>query len=185
MAARFRSETKKMTQNYIITAIVLLISSSAFVFLESGCAQSLPGEKSAMPLNVRVHHVIDGDSVMFSSGGKLIEVRLWGIDAPEFDQPGADAAEKKLESLLRCKSIELQGKDRDRYGRTVGTVECDGSSVNEALVASGNAWVHVYYCKEKVCLEWKKLESKARKNNLGLWKWKNPVEPWRWKSTRK
>lgn len=181
----FRSDNKIMTRICYVAGIILFAGVSVFGFLRYCSAQSGTAAESGVPLNVHLHHVIDGDSVMFSSRGDLIEVRLWGIDAPEFDQPGSEAAERKLNSLLTCKNTVLWIKDRDRYGRTVGIVECDGSSVNEAMVASGHAWVHVYYCKEKVCLEWKKLESSARKNNLGLWKWKNPVEPWRWKSTRR
>ena len=53
--------------------------------------------------------------------------------------------------------------------------------VNSALVASGSAWVHDYYCKEPICAGWYELEGKARNDKLGLWQGTNVIEPWVWK----
>ena len=103
---------------------------------------------------------------------------------PEFDQPGSKEARNRLQELTDTGPAEIFIKDKDRYGRTVAVLNCNGINVNEAMVASGNAWVHVYYCKESICSVWKKLESDARKNHLGMWQLENPVEPWKWKSRR-
>lgn len=175
-----------MKTNYriIIVSMSLVFSIYAFGIIGSGYSKTRPSNGGTEPKEVRVHHIIDGDSLAVVSGQTFMEIRLWGIDAPEYDQPGSKEASERLASLTKSGKITLFVKDRDRYGRTVGIVKCDGVSINEAMVASGNAWVHIYYCKESVCQKWKKLESSARKNNLGLWKWENAIEPWKWKSMR-
>lgn len=134
--------------------------------------------------SVIVHHIIDGDSLAVVDRGKLVEIRLWGIDAPEYDQPGSEQAKARISGLTETGRAEIFIKDRDRYGRTVVLLECNGINVNEEMVASGHAWVHVYYCKDSICRKWKKLERDARNNHLGLWQWENPIEPWIWKSNR-
>ena len=133
----------------------------------------------------RVIYVIDGDSLMAERGRNRVEIRLWGIDAPEYDQPGAAGAENHLTSLVSGGEVAVTIRDRDRYGRSVAVVECRGVNVNEAMVRSGYAWVHPYFCKEIECKKWKKLESNARKNNLGLWRWDDPIPPWKWKANKR
>lgn len=155
-----------------------------FGIIGPGYSKTRPSNGAIRSFEVRVHHIIDGDSLAVVLGQTYMEIRLWGIDAPEYDQPGSEEASERLASLTKSGKIILFIKDRDRYGRTVAIVNCNAINVNEAMVASGNAWVHIYYCKESVCQKWKKLESSARKNNLGLWKWENAIEPWKWKSMR-
>lgn len=158
------------------------------VYLVCACASGFGGSHAAYGseriVSVDIHHVIDGDSLVVIDQGKYLEIRLWGIDAPEYDQPGSRSAKERLKELTRYGQGIIAIKDTDRYGRTVAILECNGINVNEALVASGAAWVHVYYCRDFPCKKWKILESDARKNHLGLWQWENPVAPWTWKSKR-
>jgi endonuclease YncB( thermonuclease family) len=77
--------------------------------------------------------------------------------------------------------VDVETVDVDRYGRTVGVVRlADESVVNQEIVRAGFAWVFPHYCKKPICLEWKRLESEAATEKLGLWKDKNPVPPWQW-----
>ena len=135
-------------------------------------------------LSVTVHAIIDGDSLVVSDRGKLVEIRLWGIDSPEYDQPGSEQAKARISGLTAPGRAEIFIKDKDRYGRTVVLLECNGINVNEEMVASGHAWVHAYYCKESICKKWTILERGARNKHLGLWQWENPIETRRWKSNR-
>lgn len=80
---------------------------------------------SATSFTARVVRVIDGDSLDVSRGdgsrGK-IEVRLFGIDSPERDQPYADRARAELARLVKGKTVRLEVRDHDSYGRTVARV---------------------------------------------------------------
>lgn len=151
----------------------------------AGTRRPYGGNGGNARVSVTIHRIIDGDSLVVLNQENYLEIRLWGIDAPEYDQPGSASAKERLKELTSGRPAEIVIKDRDRYGRLVVMLECDGNNINETMVASGSAWVHIYYCKESECERWKKLEREARKNHLGLWKWKDPVEPWKWKSRRR
>lgn len=171
----------RQKQLYSAVCIILLCG---FTGLLCGYAKANSADLAKGGVTARVHHVIDGDSLVLATESKTVEVRLWGIDAPEYDQPGAEEAAAYLCRLADRKTVLLEAKYRDRYGRTVGIIEFGSVTVNEAMVASGNAWVHTYYCNEPVCSKWKKLEKKAKKQRLGFWNMKDPVEPWVWKTRR-
>ncbi len=131
---------------------------------------------------VQVTAVIDGDSLAVAQGGRAYQVRLWGIDAPEYDQDGAEAAKSWLQEATLGTSVRLERKYADRYGRTVALVWADDTLLNEVLVRRGLAWVHVRYCDERVCETWLKLEQRARVRRIGIWKKDRPIPPWQWKN---
>ncbi|SHO50692.1 thermonuclease family protein [Desulfopila aestuarii] len=132
-------------------------------------------------LRGRVEKVIDGDSLIVREGKRKYEVRLWGIDCPEYGQPYGANAQKLSKALLLNKNAQVVVRTRDSYGRYVGVVYQGNLNVNEELVRRGAAWVYKHYCRESICDEWKSLESKARFEQRGLWKVKKQVAPWQWR----
>ena len=131
-----------------------------------------------------VDYVIDGDSLRVRADEREVDVRLWGIDAPEYDQPGSKEAKKELQNLVLGKKVTIYPKYRDKYNRLIAIVHQEELNVNENLIESGHSWVHVYYCREVICDHWKVLQDEARKKGKGLWRYENPVPPWRWKAIR-
>ena len=132
--------------------------------------------------SVYVKKVIDGDSIVVTDRGKEMTVRLWGIDTPEYRQTYSKVAKKYTMALLGNSEVALEVKDWDKYGRMVALVRMqNGKYANEELVRAGYAWVHIYYCKEPVCKEWKRHEKNAQEQRLGLWHEKDSVAPWIWK----
>ena len=97
---------------------------------------------SAASLTGKVVRVIDGDSLVFQSdrNEKPLEVRLKDIDAPEGCQPGGEEARDFLQSYVRDKSVQLDTRGRDHYGRTLAVLKVAGVDVNQRLVAEGHAW---------------------------------------------
>lgn len=128
-----------------------------------------------------LHYLSDGDSFVVKKNNTNVTIRLWGIDAPEYDQPHSRASKDALERLLSKKRLRIIPKDVDKYGRTVAIVEVENIIVNSNMVANGNAWVHPYYCLEPVCDLWYGQEDKARSANIGLWSGDTVIEPWVWK----
>lgn len=133
---------------------------------------------------VRVTDVIDGDSLAVAQGKTTYQVRLWGVDAPEYDQEGAEAATSWLQEMTAGATVELQRKYTDRYGRTVALVWAGGTLLNEALVGRGLAWVHRRYCDERICETWLHLEQQAQARRSGIWAGDRPIAPWQWKVRR-
>ena len=100
--------------------------------------------------------VFDGDSfLMRGEDGSEIEVRLYGIDAPERHQPWSRRSREALYGLIRGRALTLERVETDRYGRAVAKVtrEPDGLIVNAEMVRGGNAWVYRRYTRDPALLQ--------------------------------
>jgi endonuclease YncB( thermonuclease family) len=134
----------------------------------------------------KVVKVLDGDSLRVRRGKETVEVRLYGVDCPEWDQDYGAAAKKFTKARLLHKTVNVVPMDIDHYGRTVAVVSSAGKMINKQLVRTGHAWCYRKYCKEKpLCFELKDLEKKAKKQKRGLWRAKKPVAPWKWRKEKK
>jgi micrococcal nuclease len=128
-------------------------------------------ELSAQPIfSGVVTKIIDGDSIVVKKGKKYIEVRMYGIDCPEWNQHFSIEARDHTTSLLYNQKITLIPQYHDSYGRLVALLVKDGQDVNGELVRSGVAWVYPRYCRKKVCKSWLADQEIARKEGRGLWK---------------
>ena len=149
---------------------------AAGLFPSEGCAQST--------FPAIVTRIIDGDSIVVKTGKKFIEVRLYGIDAPEWQQSfSADARNYIREQILK-KRVMIVPQYYDSYGRLVALIDHNGQSVNGILVEDGMAWVYPRYCHKKICRIWSEGQQRAEKEGRGLWQIKDPVSPWQWKSMK-
>lgn len=160
-----------------IAAVLLLI----FLVLISSAAL----RARAADISVgKVTRIIDGDSLVIMAAGREFEARLWGIDSPEYDQPGASGSRKALERMVLGKSATYEIKYMDRYEREIIVLYVQGRNINEAMVATGNSWVYDYFCRERICRTWQQLQLQARQSGYGLWSQANPTAPWLWKRKR-
>lgn len=96
-----------------------------------------------------VTRIIDGDTLeikvgLWSGLDLTTHVRLFGINAPELREEKGHAAREKLSSLCLGKSVALKVKGRDKYGRTLGSVEVEGLDAAQSLLADGLAVP--YFC---------------------------------------
>jgi endonuclease YncB( thermonuclease family) len=109
----------------------------------AACLALVPfGQAVAASLTGKVVRVIDGDSLVFQSdrNEKPLEVRLKDIDAPEGCQAGGEEARDFLQSYVHDKTVQLDTRGRDHYGRTLAVLKVAGVDVNQRLVAEGHAW---------------------------------------------
>jgi endonuclease YncB( thermonuclease family) len=116
------------------------------------------------------YEVVDGDSLRHGT----TEVRLFGIDAVEYNQhcslaDGRDyacgrEATASLRDLLRRRTISCKAMDQDRYGRTVARCGGDGFDLNEAQVKAG--WAVAYRTHS---LAYVAAEREARLAKRGIW----------------
>lgn len=113
--------------------------------------------------------VIDGDTFAITDDITDERIRLFGIDAPESDEPCGTAATAALEAILEqgplvCRLPDT-GQDRDRYGRLVRVCEVDGMDIAAALVARGLAEDWPRYSGGAYA----EPEAVARDLGLGIW----------------
>lgn len=136
----------------------------------------------AYALEGYVAGVLDGDSFRVNKGKGVYEIRLYGIDSPEYGQFCWHGARGAARRLVLGKTVNIKPMGTDRYGRIVALVWCQGQLVNSEMVRNGLAWVYLRYCrKQPFCNDMKILEDAARKQGVGLWREKSPMAPWLWR----
>ena len=134
-------------------------------------------------LTGKVVSVHDGDTLrVLDAAGTQHKVRLQGIDAPETKQAFGTKARNRLADLTLGKAVTVRVHGRDRYGRTLGTVEAAGQDANRQMVADGMAWHYVEYSTDAGLAQ---AERDARAAGRGLWADKAPVAPWDWRAGEK
>ncbi|MGE5664567.1 MAG: thermonuclease family protein [Deltaproteobacteria bacterium] len=133
----------------------------------------------------KVVRVADGDTVTIAArGGRKVNVRLYGIDAPEVrhrETPGqayGRQARQALKALTIGRNVRVEVVDVDTHGRSVGIVFAGDLDVNLAMVRSGWAWAYRRHLSAPYASEFIDAERTARARRLGLWQDANPMPPW-------
>lgn len=124
--------------------------------------------------------IADGDTMTALCNQKQVKIRLAEIDAPEKAQPFGQRSKQSLSDLCYQKQAEIRVQTKDRYGRSVARVICDGTDANAEQVARGMAWVYDKYVTDTSLYE---LQNQARTNKRGLWTNHTPIQPWEWRKT--
>ena len=123
-------------------------------------------------IEIEIHKVLDGDSFKAFSQEKPIEIRLYGINSPEYNHHYGESSKRKLKEILaKSKKFIAEVFYKDFYGRAVAIVYLgNGESAQEKLIKSGATKVYSKYCKIDLCNYWSYLASNAQKKHIGLWK---------------
>lgn len=112
---------------------------------------------------VTVLTVRDGDSLKVSRGRKMFEVRLHGIDAPEFTQDYGREARLALKQIVGNGLIKIRPMGKCTYGRVLAQCRLlDGTDIGMRMVESGHAWAYMSN-------RYKRHERRARRAKSGLW----------------
>lgn len=142
----------------------------------------------------QVHAVIDGDTIDVRSGGKVIRIRLIGVDTPESRHPDASLntpegkeAEQYVRSILtegQTVYLEKDVSDVDRYGRMLCYVWIEKPLVGMSLkeygerMLNGRLLLEGYARTETVPPDVKYeqlfelMQTTARRAKAGFWKTK-------------
>ena len=131
------------------------------------------GNPGCGPATATVDHVIDGDTIVLTSGER---VRYLLVDAPETtfghtDCYGSNATRFNTD-LVDGQPIELRydAVCRDDYGRLLAYVTVGGTEVNPLLVERGYACIlHIAPNGDARLAEFADLEALARANERGVW----------------
>ena len=121
-----------------------------------------------LPVYANDIFVIDGDSLIVNG----VKTRMYGIDAPEYDQmcisnneeyPCGQIAKQELQNIITDKTIcSIKGKDK--YDRILTICYNDGQDINAELVRKGLVVAYKRYSEDYI-----KQETEAKENNRGIW----------------
>ena len=128
----------------------------------------------------------DGDSVLVGSGKSIVDVRLYGVDAPEYDQLcntasnepwkcGA-AAGKAMAELVDGRDVRCEVKSLEPIGgrRPIAVCFVGNTSVNDEILRRGMAWSFERY-----------LKGNPTDLTQGLGLWQGPSQaPWDYRADR-
>ncbi|KAI7744931.1 hypothetical protein M8C21_016830 [Ambrosia artemisiifolia] len=134
-------------------------------------------QKQITDAGYRLMHV-DNQEIL----AREYRIRLRGIDAPERSMPYGKEAKDELVKIIEGKCLKILVFGKDRYGRFVGDVYCNGIFVQESLLKKGLAWHYTDYDKRPELEKW---EKDARAKRVGLWASTKPETPWEWRKSRR
>lgn len=114
--------------------------------------------------------VVDGDSLRIANA----EIRLQGIDAPEYRQLCQDAegrdyacgkeARRALQSLVRNVVLDCTSMEADQYGRALSTCRTHDTHQDVARELVLQGWALAYRSQKYAV-----AEAAARRDRRGLW----------------
>jgi micrococcal nuclease len=111
-----------------------------------------------------VTNISDGDTIRING----IKIRLWGVDAPEKNQPGFQEAGDFLRQEFQFSSVSCLVHARDNFSRLVAqcTRDKDDQDVGALIIRSGKARDYKRYSKGYYLPQ----QILAQKDQLGVWK---------------
>lgn len=164
------------------TKAPLNAAGNVFYDLEETPATLPLGTAGELEFSGRVTSITDGDTLrIINSLGESQIIRLYGIDAPERDQPYGTQATNALRQKLSNSQISIVQQDIDDYGRIVGTIFLNERNINQEMVVQGHAWWYEFFAPDN--RELGLAQSEAQNSKLGLWRSPNPMDPYEWRRT--
>jgi micrococcal nuclease len=138
---------------------------------------ALPAWSAPATLEGMVERVVDGDTIHVRLGARVEKVRYIGINTPEVhhptkgEEPGGREATEVNRRLVEGKRVrlELDVRERDRYGRLLAYVWAGDVMVNAELVRLGYAQVMTIPPNVRYQETLLKLQREARDAGRGLW----------------
>ena len=136
----------------------------------------------------KVVGVADGDTItVLDAANVQHKVRLTGSDAPEKNQPFGTRSKQSLSDMVFNKTVTVETKKRDRYGRELGKVLIGGMDVNLEQIRRGMAWHYKAYQGDQSIDDrriYANAESAAMAIKQGLWSESERIPPWQWRHAK-
>ncbi len=185
-------DAKKFLQTvtgYVIVIGIIALATGAIIYFKNHKniheVQDKYAEDIRPDVLYHVTKVLDGDTLIANISKHEVTLRMLGIDTPEVVDPrkpvqcyGREASTRAKE-LLSGKDIYIEkdqikeaiGGDYDKYGRVLAYIYLsDGSLYNKIMIENGFAREYTFNKeKYKYQKEFKALQTKAKKEKVGLW----------------
>jgi endonuclease YncB( thermonuclease family) len=119
-------------------------------------------DDSIAGLRGRAISVHDGDTIKVQLDSGPINVRFYGVDAPELNQAHGAESRNTLARLVESKMVDLEPVGQNSYDRLVAVVYVGELNVNEQMLKSGDAWAARKYLRKRSESGWCAYENAAR-----------------------
>lgn len=124
--------------------------------------------------------ILDGDTFICTPDSEII--RLWGIDAPELDQPFGKVALAFMIEFAHKKQVTVEKKG-ESYKRTVGKITIGDKDLGLELLKNGLAHYVPKFAPNQT--DYAEAEAFAKRHRIGLWGQKQVIIPEDWRKARK
>jgi len=191
----------------IIMVLLVMVMASGLTACASKKVADLPKpqkqyvQEARKTFSAPIGTVLNGDTFTVLVDGKELPIRLYGVDAPEYDekasaslnQPFGKEAREYVIAKTKDKTVQVDAYGPNAEGQIVALVSVDGESLNAALLRNGYAWIWREVCDEPFCGSsgedgWRKLldgPTGAVSRRVGLWSkigsGEVPIEPQYWR----
>lgn len=135
----------------------------------------------AQRFTAQVVAVHDGDTITVRTAAETAKVRVAGVDCPEIGQPWSSRAKQFTSQLVFGKTVTIETRGADQYGRAIGRVLVATRDLSEELLRAGMAWRYEVGPSDQRLVD---AERAARQSRAGLWADAAPVPPWQWRHER-
>ena len=130
----------------------------------------------------KVIKVYDGDTITMLVDGKKEKIRFYGVDAPEIKQSYGIQSRDFIRSKIMSKEVKVKVINTDKYGRKIGKIYYKNKNyLNLESVKFGYSWWYKYYAPNEKDL--KTAQEQAKRCKIGLWKEKNPINPYKYRKS--
>ena len=163
--------------------LVIIVSVVGF-FLIRGLLRKRPRDRRRTDTITGKAYVTDGDGLRVAGQ----EIRLAGLDAPEWNQLAkhrdgywfkhGKRVKSALIQRIGGKHVHVMIEKYDKYGRAIGTVTCNSEDVGAWLVREGHA-IAAYGD------QYKHLEREARRAGRGMWNHATNIDPRVWRHSNR
>ncbi len=136
-------------------------------------AFAVVAEVQGATITARGVRAIDGDSIAVAlMDGRVLQIRMLSIDAPELGQPFAQEAKRFLDHHVRGQKLTLHTSvdERDQFGRVLAFVENDGQSLNMLMLREGLACVYILAPNIEGADSLLRAQQQAHRAGSGIWK---------------
>ena len=149
----------------------------SYLILGAIALAALAALRHRLPWLGTVSRVVDGDSLEAIHFGRVQQIRLCGIDAPEWRQPYGREAQHQLATLIEHRVVLFIPGGKDRYDRRVCHVIIGWRCASCWMAYNGHAWGL------RALPSFLTLIPRIRRK--GLWAGQRPVEPRIWRLSSK
>lgn len=182
-------EIARQKKSLIVALLFTLIFFSSFFWENLDRSEHLefPLQKN-QSYACLLHRIIDGDTIVAdcdASQKQRINIRIWGMDAPEMKQePWGKNAKNALEKIFLMNKhdiITLKIRDIDQYNRYVGQIFINNQEIDIGLkmVSDGFAVVYRQYNQDQ---QYQAEENHARNAKKGIWQYEgSQQDPASWR----
>lgn len=178
-----KSSRKRRLRNGVLIATILVGILTVLGLKLIGRGKMHQAEIVHRSYPVRVIGVTDGDTfVGLSDRGDTLIYNVYGIEAPEIDQPQGYEARKYLYNMILQRRIEVtpQGGSTPQGLRVIATTH-DNDDVADLMLRSGYAWYRNDSVNE---LRYIRAERFAQEEGVGIWATPDHIAPWEWRERR-